>query len=674
MWNLRRYLCMLLVLAGASGRAPAFASADAGAVSIHERRVQEDLERAQTAIAETTNVQERAVWERRAELARKALDNYRRLELLKAREQAAAGERKTSADYAVRRALSMIDSDVQAPERAIREINAVIRREKAKRGELEQAGPRDEEAARPSIFAARLAAYDAKVLALLQERDTLELKKRLAQEALRVDALRTVLDQNARITVRFILQKNRAAKRAATTAQEFTIMRADAGDQLRETCTAIAVATSFAAQIDEEISILEDRLKVEAHADGAAPRDAERDRSLFARLFGAKSRDAKQIQNMIELAKKEKTATEERIDHLRAQAERLTELITLIDSALELCQVERNFLAVQVGLLRDRYLRTILTPIGVVAGVLFVYLLISRVLFRFIFKDDSLFIARRLGSYLTGMLILLILIGFFLEDLKAIATVMGIVGAAIVIALQDLCSAFAGWFVIVTSRKFRIGDRVEIDGCRGEVIDIQMLRTTLAEINNWLGCDEPTGRTLIVPNSFIFKTPVFNYSHVHPFIWGKVDITITFETPFQAAYDALFKILVEEVGPLYEQAKQAGRLMAERYGSSHAILDPHIHTFIADSGITFSLFYVAHYRNFTAVRDQIMSRIALEFDRRPELNFAYPTQRHIPTPEGDGLAVRLAGAPAPGAPAPDSQQPPMSCPAGAPSVRAAETA
>ena len=84
--------------------------------------------------------------------------------------------------------------------------------------------------------------------------------------------------------------------------------------------------------------------------------------------------------------------------------------------------------------------------------------------------------------------------------------------------------------------KLNIGDRLEVDGTRGDVIDIQLLRTTLVEINGWLGVDQPTGRVILIPNNFVFKNKVFNYTHGHPFIWGKIEVTVTYSTPIAGAF------------------------------------------------------------------------------------------------------------------------------------------
>ena len=215
--------------------------------------------------------------------------------------------------------------------------------------------------------------------------------------------------------------------------------------------------------------------------------------------------------------------------------------------------------------------------------------------------------------------------------IKQVATVLGIASAAVVIALQDLCSAFAGWFVIVGSRKFVVGDRVEIDGMRGDIIDIQLLRTTLVEVNNWLGVDEPTGRVVLIPNNFVFKTKVFNYSHVHPFIWNKVDITVTYETPALEAHTLLRRILEEETTDEFKKAQKGASAMETKYGVLDTVYQPKTYMFIADSGVMFSLVYCCHYRDNGATRNRINKRIVEEFAKDPRMQLAYPTHREVRT-------------------------------------------
>jgi len=72
--------------------------------------------------------------------------------------------------------------------------------------------------------------------------------------------------------------------------------------------------------------------------------------------------------------------------------------------------------------------------------------------------------------------------------------------------------SIAGWLLILIRRPFGVGDRIEINGIKGDIIDIRLFQTSLLEIGNWVHADQSTGRIVHFPNSFVFKAENYNYS------------------------------------------------------------------------------------------------------------------------------------------------------------------
>jgi small-conductance mechanosensitive channel len=56
-----------------------------------------------------------------------------------------------------------------------------------------------------------------------------------------------------------------------------------------------------------------------------------------------------------------------------------------------------------------------------------------------------------------------------------------------------------------------MGDRVQLGGIKGDVMDIGVLRTTIMETGQWVDGDLYNGRIVLIANSYVFKS-VFNYS------------------------------------------------------------------------------------------------------------------------------------------------------------------
>lgn len=325
----------------------------------------------------------------------------------------------------------------------------------------------------------------------------------------------------------------------------------------------------------------------------------------------------------------------ERLPYLAAQVAALERTQDQLQTRQDLGTIERRFLKDQFRDTWMTYLRHLVWPALLATALILVYTVISRAVLPRHYQKEELFLARRLGRYATILLATAVVATYMIDDITALATTLGLLSAAIVISLQDVCASFFAWFVIMLGRKFTIGDRLEIDGSKGDVLDIQLLRTTLIELNSWLGSDHPTGRIIVFPNNLIFKTKIFNYSHGHPYIWSKVDVTVTYATPVASAMALFRQVLEEETKENFVEAQKAATAMQDLYGVEDADYRPKIVTHITDSGVTFTLIYVSHYREASIVRNRINRRLIAELETHHDVQLAYTTYSVLasrPTP------------------------------------------
>lgn len=107
-----------------------------------------------------------------------------------------------------------------------------------------------------------------------------------------------------------------------------------------------------------------------------------------------------------------------------------------------------------------------------------------------------------------------------------LSTFIGLLSAGMAVILKDFIVAFFGWFVLIGKNGIRVGDWVEIEGVRGEVVEIGLLRTVLMETGNWTDADHPTGRKVAFVNSFAVEGHYFNFSTVGQWLWDDLQITV----------------------------------------------------------------------------------------------------------------------------------------------------
>ena len=95
--------------------------------------------------------------------------------------------------------------------------------------------------------------------------------------------------------------------------------------------------------------------------------------------------------------------------------------------------------------------------------------------------------------------------------------------------------------------------------------------------------------------------------------------------PFFDATALFQKVLEEETRENFAEAQKASTVMQDRYGVEDAEYTPKIYTRIADSGITFSLIYVSHYRDCSGTRNRINLRLIAELENNKDIQLAYNT-------------------------------------------------
>jgi Mechanosensitive ion channel len=91
------------------------------------------------------------------------------------------------------------------------------------------------------------------------------------------------------------------------------------------------------------------------------------------------------------------------------------------------------------------------------------------------------------------------------SDLSSLATYFGLLTAGMAVALQNVILASLGYLVLMGKRGIRIGDRIQVSGITGDVINMGMLQFQLREFD----VDEErfTGHVGTFSNSLVFVSP-----------------------------------------------------------------------------------------------------------------------------------------------------------------------
>jgi small-conductance mechanosensitive channel len=295
---------------------------------------------------------------------------------------------------------------------------------------------------------------------------------------------------------------------------------------------------------------------------------------------------------------------------------------------------------------------------GIVLGILALRLIALREVRRKVEDVKRAYHWRRLVNYGAGLVLVLLVARTWISGLQNLGTFLGLLSAGVAVALSDPLSNLAGWLFILARRPYVVGDRIEIDGHVGDVIDIRLFQSFLLECGQWVDADQSTGRIVMVPNNRVFKSTTANYTHGFEYIWDEIEVLITFESDWKRAKQLMIEIARDHAQPLSEGAQEQIRRAARQHMIFFRNLTPIVYTAVKDSGVQFSIRYLTHPRHRRGSAERLWEAILEAFGHEPQIDLAYPTQRFFANHrEGkpqmradaptDGAAAKIAPSPAP---------------------------
>jgi small-conductance mechanosensitive channel len=235
-------------------------------------------------------------------------------------------------------------------------------------------------------------------------------------------------------------------------------------------------------------------------------------------------------------------------------------------------------------------------------------------------RDDPFdrYVTRKIVRYVVVVVIIIVLAAIWRPFAGRLGVVLGFVTAGIAFAMQEVVGAFAGWISIATGRLYRVGDRVDVGGVRGDVIDITPLRTKLMEMGSpkdtesWVGGRQLTGRIVSVSNKAVFTSPVFNYSSAFDFLWEELVVPVPYDEDWKRAEEILTEAVWEVSAR--SDARRAVEQMRRSYPIPPTDLEPRVFVRATDNWIELAARFVVPVRTARSAKDDISRHVLEELD------------------------------------------------------------
>lgn len=254
---------------------------------------------------------------------------------------------------------------------------------------------------------------------------------------------------------------------------------------------------------------------------------------------------------------------------------------------------------------------------------------IVRTLFKRISATNVFYKSRKAVYYTASFIYIISMVFLWIDFAGSFSTYIGLLSAGIAIALKDIFSNLAAWLFILIRRPFSVGDRILIQGQRGDVIDVRLFQFSLIELSSPEDGEQSTGRMVDIPNHYVFLYPIVNYVKGFKYIWNEIKVEITFESDWRVAKNEFEKIVDRHTLHFTDKAEQEIKAAARRYMIYYKNFTPIVYTDVRASGVLLTLRYLCSPKAKRQTVNDIWEDILKVIDAHDDIELAYPTKRVV---------------------------------------------
>jgi len=250
----------------------------------------------------------------------------------------------------------------------------------------------------------------------------------------------------------------------------------------------------------------------------------------------------------------------------------------------------------------------------------------KRTIFRYVHEPHRRYQFLLLRKIALAVAITIIVGLGFASRLDSAVTYAGLLTAGIAVALQNVIVAVVGYFFLIGRYGIRVGDRVQISGVTGEVVDIGLVRMQVMELGG-SAADTPTGRVVAFSNSVVFQPTagIFRQIPGTDFVWHEVSLTLASDSDFKAVRERLLNAVESVLADYDEELERQNRAMERNLlGVADGVLKPNVQLRLTTSGLEALVRFPVDLRHAGEIDERVTRELLKAVEQEPKLNVAGP--------------------------------------------------
>jgi small-conductance mechanosensitive channel len=287
----------------------------------------------------------------------------------------------------------------------------------------------------------------------------------------------------------------------------------------------------------------------------------------------------------------------------------------------------------------DREYEVELRSLALRAGLLLAALLVllagselwRRATFRYVRdlrrRQQSLLVRRILVTFAVVITVIFSLV----SELGSLATFAGFITAGLAVALQNVILSVAAYFFLIGKYGVRAGDRVQIGGVTGDVLDIGLVRMHLMELREG---GLPTGRVVVFSNANVFgSSNFFKQLPGSEFTWHEIKLTLASDTDYRKAETRLMAAVNAVFETYRDSVDRQHALVSTNLNLAMQDARPQSRLRLTEAGLEMVIRYPVPLAQASAIDDKISRGLLEAVNEAPDLKLSGTGKPTIAAPE-----------------------------------------
>ncbi len=318
-----------------------------------------------------------------------------------------------------------------------------------------------------------------------------------------------------------------------------------------------------------------------------------------------------------------------KIDELTAQFKPLSASVLPLGKQRILLELYKRSLTSWRNSVQAQYsteLKSLILRLGALGFILAVVIgvseLLRRATFRYVQDVRRRYQFNLLRRIVVWFVAAVIVALTFASELGSLATFAGLMTAGVAVALQNVILSVAGYFFLIGKYGVRVGDRVQIAGVTGDVVDIGLVRLHLMEVDTRNSGPRATGRVVVFSNAVVFQANAGLFKQIPgtSFVWREIILTLPSSTDYRQIEEQIMAA-VKRVCEHYRENMQRQQRMMQRALSPMPVseLEPESRLRLTQSGAELVIRYPVELENAGEIDDRISREVLDVTEREPKM-------------------------------------------------------